>query len=58
MLDLSAAFDTIAHAILLDLLKIKLELSGTALQWVQSYINNWYQCVQIKGKLSERTELE
>ena len=58
MLDLSAAFDTIDHAILLEILKKKVGLSGTALQWVQSYISNRYQCVQVKGKLSKRTELE
>ena len=58
MLDLSAAFDTIDHAILLEILKKKVGLSGTALQWVQSYISNRCQCVQVKGKLSERTELE
>ena len=58
MLDLSAAFDTIDHAILLEIPKKKVGLSGTALQWVQSYISTRYQCVQIKGKLSERTELE
>ena len=48
----------IKHAILLEILKKKVGLSGTALQWVQSYISNRCQCVQIKGKLSERTELE
>ena len=45
MSDLSAAFDTIDHAILLDILKKKVALSVTILQWVQSYISNRYQCV-------------
>ena len=52
MLDLSAAFDTIDHAILLDILKKKVVFFRTALQWVQSYISNRYQRVKIKGKLS------
>jgi len=46
-LDFSSAFDTIDHAILLSRLSDRFGLSGNALAWVESYLQNRYHCVQL-----------
>ena len=38
LLDVSAAFDTIHHDILLQILKTKFGFRGTVLKWMESYI--------------------
>ena len=37
-LDLSAAFDTIGHSILLNRLKISFSIDGPVLNWISSYL--------------------
>ena len=57
MLDLSAAFDTIDHSILLETLGSGFGVGGTALTWFTSYLSQRTQQVQIKGTLSEKKQL-
>ena len=45
LFDVSAAFDTVDHEILLDRLKISFGLSGTFLHWVGSFLSERSLCV-------------
>ena len=58
MLDLSAAFDTIDHDILLKRLEHGFGIKGTALQWFSSYIKGRHFRVCIGNKMSDKFFLE
>jgi len=40
LLDMSAAFDTVDHAILLRRLELSYGIGGTALQWLTSFLSD------------------
>ena len=49
LLDRSAAFDTVDHKILLHRLRSRFGIKGKALSWLQSYLTDRSQSVQIDG---------
>ena len=52
MLDLSAAFDTIDHGILIKRLSLWYGISGTALNWLLSYLTGRHQTIKIANCFS------
>ena len=58
MLDLSAAFDTLDHSSIIELLSGWYGISGTALNWVRSYLSNRVQRVKLLNKLGEPFKTE
>ena len=52
LLDLSAAFDTIDHDLLLSRLTEWFGIDGVVLQWVRSYLTCRSQCFKVNGVLS------
>ena len=53
LLDLSAAFDTTDHNILLGYFKSWFGLGGTVLKWFASYLSDQCQTIKIGSTLSE-----
>ena len=52
MLDLSAAFDCVDHAILLQCLQVGAGLTNVVLEWVTSFLSEWTQQITYNGELS------
>ncbi len=53
LLDLSAAFDTIDHDILIDRLQNYTGVRGQALRWFRSYLSDRYHFVYLNGESSQ-----
>ena len=53
LLDLSAAFDTIAHCTLLSCLLDWFGVDGSVLKWFSSYLTECFQSVKIGSTLSD-----
>ena len=57
LIDLSAAFDTVGHRKLLNILSNELKISGVALQWFKSFLINRTQRVLVGNCYSDNIEL-
>ena len=57
LLDLSAAFDTIDHQILLSRLNSVFGIQSAALQWFQSYFSDRYQSTSVNNSSSSPSQL-
>ena len=53
LLDLSAAFDTVDHARLLEMLNHEIGLQGTVYHWFSSFLKGRQQAINIKGCKSD-----
>ncbi len=56
-LDLSKAFDTVDHQIILDKLR-EIGLKWSAISWIRSYLSNRVQVTKINGVLSGKGEIQ
>ncbi len=57
MLDLSAAFNMVDHKILLSRLSSRFGICGKALSWLEFYLTDKLQCVNIDGVKSTERKL-
>ena len=57
LLDLSAAFDTVDHSVLIDVMRERFGITGDALQWMMSYLTNRSQVVNIASTSSSNQQL-
>lgn len=58
LLDLSAAFDTVSHTLLIKRLRTLFGIRGNVLKWLESYLTSRHQCVSVEGILSDSTTLK
>ena len=57
LIDLSAAFDTVDHATLLNIMSNYFGVSGDVINWIHSYVQSRSQCVIIDIIKSKRFDL-
>ena len=57
LLDMSAAFDTVDHALLIDKLQTSFGISETALKWFMSYLTNRSFAVRVGKKKAKTIKL-
>jgi len=57
MCDMSAAFNTVSHDILIERLSVYCGIKGKSFDWCISYLKDRRQAVNIKGTLSDEIPL-
>ena len=57
LLDLSAAFDTVDHSILLSRLALRLGVNGRVIAWIKAYLKDRGQFVQNENTKSSISQL-
>ena len=57
LLDMSAAFDTVDHDVLVTRLEQRFGVTGCAIAWIKSYLSDRSQSVKIHGGVSDDTPL-
>ena len=55
LLDMSAAFDTVNHEILLNRLEHRYGMAGSVPAWMRSYLTDRSLCVYLQGGASSKT---
>jgi hypothetical protein len=58
LLDLSTAFNTVDHGILLERLRVSFGFTDSALAWVTSYLSGRTECVRRRDNCSSTTTLD
>ena len=58
LLDLSAAFDTVDHSIMLQVLRDRFCVEGKALEWLKSYLCDRTQTYQVKDQQSRPRKVD
>ena len=56
--DLSAAFDTVNHSILLNALELCFGVRDTSLSWFKDYLSGISMQVQVNNKISSKKQVE
>ena len=57
LLDLSAAFDSLEHSLILNRLKYRFGIVGKCLDWFKDYLSNRTQCVTVCDSTGNTAEL-